>query len=77
MILEQLQALYEEALPETREMLMYHIRQFEGVLALQDPRRIRKYREYLERMIASVETYDPFEGKLDFPEWKDGEDDEE
>ena len=34
LILEQLQALYEEALPETREMLMYHIRQFEGILAL-------------------------------------------
>ncbi len=58
-------------------MLMYHIRQFEGILAQQDPRRIRKYREYLKRMIASLETYDPFEGKLDFPEWKDGEDDEE
>ncbi|WP_296117341.1 Hsp70 family protein [uncultured Eubacterium sp.] len=75
LILEQLQALYEETLPETREMLMYHIQQFEGVLALQDPRRIRKYREYLERMIASLESYDPFEGKLDFPEWKDDNDD--
>lgn len=71
LILERLQALYEEALPETRDRLMYHIRNFESTLAEQDPRRIRKYREFLEHMIASLEHYDPFEGKLDFPEWSD------
>ncbi len=71
LMLERLQALYEEALPETRDRLMYHIRNFEGTLAEQDPRRIRKYREFLEHMIASLETYDPFAGKLDFPEWSD------
>ena len=74
LILERLQAVYEEALPDTREMLMYHIRQFESILALQDPRRIRKYREFLERMITSLEHYDPFEGKLEFPEWRDDDD---
>ena len=47
LILERLQALYEEALPETRDRLMYHIRNFESTLAEQDPRRIRKYREFL------------------------------
>lgn len=73
LILERLQALYEEALPETRDRLMYHIRNFESTLAEQDPRRIRKYREFLEHMIASLETYDPFVGKLDFPEWSDDE----
>lgn len=52
LILERLQALYEEALPETRDRLMYHIRNFESTLAEQDPRRIRKYREFLEHMIA-------------------------
>lgn len=77
LILERLQALYEEALPETRDMLMYHIRQFESILALQDPRRIRKYREFLEHMITSLETYDPFAGKLDFPEWSDDDEGEE
>lgn len=71
LILERLQALYEEALPETRDRLMYHIRNFESTLAEQDPRRIRKYREFLEHMIMSLETYDPFAGKLDFPEWSD------
>lgn len=71
LILERLQALYEKALPETRDRLMYHIRNFESTLAEQDPRRIRKYREFLEHMIASLEHYDPFEGKLDFPEWSD------
>lgn len=60
LILERLQALYEEALPETRDRLMYHIRNFESTLAEQDPRRIRKYREFLEHMIASLEHYDPF-----------------
>ena len=30
LILERLQALYEEALPETRDRLMYHIRNFES-----------------------------------------------
>ncbi len=74
LILERLRAVYEEALPDTREMLMYHIRQFESILVLQDPRRIRKYREFLERMITSLEHYDPFEGKLEFPEWKDDDD---
>ena len=76
LILEHLQALYEEALPETRDRLMYHIRNFESTLAEQDPRRIRKYREFLEHMIASLEHYDPFEGKLDFPEWSDDDDGE-
>lgn len=76
LILERLQALYEEALPETRDRLMYHIRNFESTLAGQDPRRIRKYREFLEHMIASLEHYDPFEGKLDFPEWSDDDDGE-
>ena len=76
LILERLQALYEEALPETRDRLMYHIRNFESTLAEQDPRRIRKYREFLEHMIVSLEHYDPFEGKLDFPEWSDDDDGE-
>lgn len=76
LILERLQALYEEALPETRDRLMYHIRNFESTLAEQNPRRIRKYREFLEHMIASLEHYDPFEGKLDFPEWSDDDDGE-
>lgn len=76
LILERLQALYEEALPETRDRLMYHIRNFESTLAEQDSRRIRKYREFLEHMIASLEHYDPFEGKLDFPEWSDDDDGE-
>ena len=76
LILERLQALYEEALPETRDRLMYHIRHFESTLVEQDPRRIRKYREFLEHMIASLEHYDPFEGKLDFPEWSDDDDGE-
>lgn len=76
LILERLQALYEEALPETRDRLMYHIRNFESTLAEQDPRRIRKYREFLEHVIASLEHYDPFEGKLDFPEWSDDDDGE-
>lgn len=76
LILERLQALYEEALPETRDRLMYHIRNFESTLVEQDARRIRKYREFLEHMIASLEHYDPFEGKLDFPEWSDDDDGE-
>ena len=27
--------------------------------------------ELLEQVIASMETYDPFEGMLEFPEWKE------
>ncbi|MCI6536054.1 Hsp70 family protein [uncultured Eubacterium sp.] len=79
LMMERLQAVYEEALPETREMLMSYIRQFEQILASQDPRRIRRFREFLDRTIASVENYDPFAGTLKFPEWKDdgGEDEPE
>ena len=44
---------------------------FDQILASQDPRRIRRYRELLEQVIVSLETYDPFEGMLEFPEWKE------
>ena len=66
---ERLQVLFEESLPETRERILSYIEYFDQILASQDPRRIRRYRELLEQVIASLETYDPFEGMLEFPEW--------
>lgn len=74
LVLEKLKALYEEALPETRDRIMYYIRNFEALLSRQDPRPIRRYREYLEQAMEHMEYYDPFWGKLEFPEW-DEEDD--
>lgn len=68
---ERLQVLFEESLPETRERILSYIEYFDQILASQDPRRIRRYRELLEQVIASLETYDPFEGMLEFPEWKE------
>ena len=68
---ERLQVLFEESLPETRERILSYIEYFDQILASQDPRRIRRYRELLEQVIASMETYDPFEGMLEFPEWKE------
>ena len=32
---------------------------------------LQSVRELLEQVIASLETYDPFEGMLEFPEWKE------
>ena len=71
---ERLQVLFEESLPETRERILSYIGYFDQILASQDPRRIRRYRDFLERVIASMDTYDPFEGRLEFPEWKEEED---
>ena len=68
---ERLQVLFEESLPETRERILSYIEYFDQILASQDPRRIRRYRKLLEQVIASLETYDPFEGMLEFPEWKE------
>lgn len=68
---ERLQVLFEESLPETRERILSYIEYFDQILASQDPRRIRRYRELLEQVIVSLETYDPFEGMLEFPEWKE------
>ena len=68
---ERLQVLFEESLPETRERILSYIEYFDQILASQDPRRIRRYRELLEQVIASLQTYDPFEGMLEFPEWKE------
>ena len=58
---ERLQVLFEESLPETRERILSYIEYFDQILASQDPRRIRRYRELLEQVIVSLETYDPLD----------------
>ena len=69
--MQQLQKLKIHPKDMTRERILSYIEYFDQILASQDPRRIRRYRELLEQVIASLETYDPFEGMLEFPEWKE------
>lgn len=76
LVMEKLQALYEEAGPQVREQIMYYIGYFEYLLSKQNLRPIKRYREYLEQMIVQLEEYDPFAVPMEFPEYE-WEDDEE
>lgn len=87
-IMEKLQALYEESPSYLRDQIQNAIRYFDYLLAQQNPRPIRKYRNYLEQFIQQLESYDPF-GEYFEPEayeesdwdddafWKDKEDSED
>ena len=84
-IMEKLQALYEESPSYLRDQIQNAIRYFDYLLAQQNPRPIRKYRNYLEQFIQQLESYDPF-GEYFEPEayeesdWDDdafGEDEED
>lgn len=84
-ILEKLQALYEESPVYVREQIQQAIRYFEELLAEQNPRPIRKYRQYLEQFVRQIESYDPF-GELpeieayseeDWDDWLEEDEDEE
>lgn len=70
LILEKLEALYEEAAPDMRLQLKQYMSYFEQLLMAQRPRAIQNYREYLERIIAQLEDYDPFAGTIEFPEYQ-------
>lgn len=70
LILEKLEALYEEAAPDMRLQLKQYMSYFEQLLMAQSPRAIQNYREYLERIIAQLEDYDPFDGTIEFPEYQ-------
>lgn len=79
LIMEKLQALYEEVPTYLREQIRDAIQQFEYYLAKQNPRSIRNYRTYLEQMIEMLEGYDPFAAVMEFDgyqdeEWEDEED---
>lgn len=70
LILEKLEALYEEAAPDMRLQLKQYMSYFEQLLMAQRPRAIQNYREYLERIIVQLEDYDPFAGAIEFPEYQ-------
>ena len=59
-VLERLKALYEESPVDLRENLQRCIEYFEYLLNRQNPRPIKRYREYLEGLIGQLEAYDPF-----------------
>ena len=69
LVLEKLKALFEEVPPYMREHVQNYISSFEVVLERQDPRRIAKYRRFLEQMIAQMESYDPLVEQLVFEEY--------
>ena len=74
-VLEKLQALYEEAPLSIREQIQNFIRYFDYLLAQQNMRQIRKYRQYLEHVIDQLENYDPFGDLFTMDEYEEEEDD--
>ena len=71
LVLEKLKALFEEVPPYMREHVQNYISSFEVVLERQDPRRIAKYRRFLEQMIAQMESYDPLAEQIIFEEYEE------
>ena len=65
-MMEKLYSLYEESPTYLRENILEFIRKFERLMEEQDPRRIKKYRRFLQMVISEYETYDPFDEKYAF-----------
>lgn len=76
LVMERLQALFEEAPPYLREDIRIFIQNFEQLLVRQDPRPIKRYREFLEQVIEQIEISDPFETAVHFPEYEEPEDED-
>ena len=90
-VMERMKALYEEAPADLRENVKRCIEYFDYLLNRQDPRPIRRYREYLEGVISHLESYDPFavewetegyedesgSGSADEEEWSENDTDED
>lgn len=74
LVKERLEALFEESGPQVREQIMNYISHFDYLLAKQDPRPIKRYREYLEQIIRQLEEYDPFAAPLEFTDYDWDED---
>lgn len=81
LVIEKLIALYEESPVHLREDIQIFIRNFEQLLNRQDIRQIKRYREFLEQVIAQLSSYDPFETAMAFPKYREedvwNEDDED
>lgn len=73
LIMEKLKALYEEVSMNQRIQVRKLIADFEMVLAGQDPRKIAKYRRFLEVVIMQLGNYDPFAREICFAEFEDEE----
>lgn len=81
LMMEKLYSLYEESPTYLRENILEFIRKFERLLEEQDPRRIKKYRRFLQMVISEYETYDPFNEEYAFDKfdenWDEDFDEEE
>lgn len=69
LLMEKMQAVYEEAAPELRSQILNYIRQFDYLLSKQNERPIKKFREFLEPLIEQLENYDPFAWQVSLPEF--------
>lgn len=81
LMMEKLYSLYEESPTYLRENILEFIRKFERLLEEQDPRKIKKYRRFLQMIISEYETYDPFNEEYAFDKfdenWDEDFDEEE
>lgn len=77
LVFEKLKALFEEAPTYMREHIYNYIANFEMLLEQQDPRRIAKYRRFLEQVMYQVEGYDPFAEEMIFEEYEEEDEQED
>lgn len=77
LILERLQSLYEEAPMGLRNQVRAYIETFDYLLTNQDPRRIKKFRCFLEQILTQLESYDPFEVEIHLPNYDETEESDE
>lgn len=64
-LIEKLEALFEEAEPDLRETVQNRLKTFLALLEKQNERKIRKYREYLVQFLDRTELDDPFDSIFD------------
>lgn len=77
LLMEKLKALYEESPLDMREQIQNLISRFELLLDEQDPRKIERYKRYLEAVLAQMSYYDPFERPLEMEEYYEEDSEEE
>ena len=77
LLMQRLLALHEEVTLETRELMSDLIRRYEYTLEQQNPRKIKKIRENIERIIPQIESYNPFVDTFEWSNWADEDFDED
>ena len=78
-LMEQLIAKYEQATLDTKDVFANLISHFEVAMESQNARKVKKAKEYIEKVLPQLESYDPFADVFDFKKIEEniGVDDED